>query len=63
MSQKNDMLSCAYSMLATECSRLKAGQPSTKGSPQDWQTSSNMVLDPKILGGPKSPDRWWSSDL
>ncbi len=61
MSQKNDMLSCAYTMLASECTRLKAGQPSVK-APADWQAGS-MILDPKMLGSPKSPERWWSPDL
>jgi hypothetical protein len=64
MAQKNDILSCAYTMLATECSRLKAGhsQPQANTSQPEW-TSNNMMLDPKLLGSPKSPDRWWSPDL
>ncbi|WDK20837.1 hypothetical protein CGRA01v4_12126 [Colletotrichum graminicola] len=51
MSQKNDALCCAYRLLASECSRLRAnqmpvGQP---GAPWDLNGSGNLALDMAAL--------------
>jgi len=55
MTQKNELLTCANTLLVDECTRLRTGQPASP--------AVAMVMDPDALLVPKPTERWWGEDL